>query len=377
MEVAPPITAKMEILKSFEIKQDNCNYKLNLKVINEEITINLIIEKDFKKEYEIKSSFDEIKKMHILFSTLLSSEQFVNYFIALIENKKLFIKAPIENKITIELTIDYMFQKNIISFVLIQKKINYELIIEDLYNKISTLNENNQILEHKYQCILEENRLINEENKNIKERLNNLENIIAKVDINSINKVDNLNEIKNSINSSIMEKDEFDLIYPAIKERINQKIKEIKKIYQAKNDCKTETFHQKCDNIKNTLILYKSAGNRRFGAFASKSWKSKGETKVDKKCFLFSLDKKKIYLPKNDNYFKLSRNTYEGPSFLLKNIIDTYCISIQLDTLGGRSLKTYEKKFEDIFEGDGNALSNDGNCLGTIFNDYEVFQIIF
>ena len=249
MDDAPPITAKMEILKSFEIKQDNCNYKLNLKVINEEITINLIIEKDFKKEYEIKSSFDEIKKMHILFSTLRSSEQFVNYFIALIENKKLFIKAPIENKITIELTIDYMFQENIISFVLIQKKINYELIIEDLYKKFSTLNKNNQILEHKYQCILEENRLINEENKNIKERLNNLENIIAKVDINSINKRDNLNEIKNSIDSSIMEKDEFDLIYPAIKERINQEIKEIKKYIKLKMIVRLKLF------IKNAIIL--------------------------------------------------------------------------------------------------------------------------
>ena len=62
---------------------------------------------------------------------------------------------------------------------------------------------------------------------------------------------------------------------------------------------------------------------------------------------------------------------------MLKDIYDKYCIVLQENSFNARSLKTYEKKFEDIFEGDGNALSNDGNCLGTIFNDYEVFQIIF
>ena len=201
--------------------------------------------------------------------------------------------------------------------------------------------------------------------------------MIAKIDVNAINKIVNINEIKNSINSSIMEKDEFDIIYPEIKDRINKEIKEINKLYQAKTDRgKTEIFHEKCDNIKNTLILYKSAGKGRFGAFASKAWKSKGESKLDKNCFLFSLDKKKIYLPKNDNYYKLSRNTFDGPSFFLNNIYDTYCISLQIDAFQARALKTYEKKFEEIFFGDGNALSEDGNALGINLEDYEVFQIV-
>ena len=378
MEDAPlPSIAKEEILETFDIKQEENNYKLIIKIINQEIIMNLIVEKEFKKEYEIKLSLEEIKKLHKIFSFLGSSLEFVEYIKALIDNKKLVIKPQVENKIKIELTVEYLLKQNIIEFDLIQKKINYELIIEDLCKNISAINKNFDNLENKYNKILEENKIIKEENKNIKEKLKILENVIAKIDVNELNKKENINEIKNSINSSIMEKDEFDIIYPEIKERLNKEIKEIKKLYQAKSDGgKTEIFHQKCDNIKNTLIFYKSTGKRRFGAFASKVWKSKGESKLDKNCFLFSLDKKKIYLPKNDNYYKLSRNTFDGPSFFLKNKYDIYCISLQIDAFQARALKTYEKKFEEIFEGDGNALSEDGNALGINLEDYEVFQII-
>ena len=62
---------------------------------------------------------------------------------------------------------------------------------------------------------------------------------------------------------------------------------------------------------------------------------------------------------------------------MLKDIYDRYCIVLQENSFNARSLKTYEKKFEDVFGGDGNALSEDGNSLGVNTTDYEVFQIIF
>ena len=308
--------------------------------------------------------------MHKIFEFFESSQDFVDYIKALINNKKLSITNSSKNKITIELTVEYLLKQNIIKFDLFQKKINYELIIQDLCQKFSVLNQNFNNLEDKYKSIMEENKSIKEENEKIKERLNNLENIV--------NKIDNLNQIKNSINSAIMGKNEFDLIYNAIKERKKAEIKEIKKLYQATVDGgKTNIFHEKCDNIKNTLILYKSAGNRRFGAFATQSWESNGQPKLDKKCFLFSLDKKKIFPPKKENYYKLSLNSLEGPSFLLKDIYDRYCIVLQENAFNTRSLKTYEKKFEDVFDGDGNALSEDGNSLGVNTTEIEVFQIVF
>ena len=48
------------------------------------------------------------------------------------------------------------------------------------------------------------------------------------------------------------------MIESAIKQRINRKIKGFKKIYQATKDGgDPENFHKKCDNIPNTLTLFK------------------------------------------------------------------------------------------------------------------------
>ena len=153
---------------------------------------------------------------------------------------------------------------------------------------------------------------------------------------NVVNRLDNLNQIKKALNSSIMQKDEFDMIYHAIKERKNTEIKEIKKLYQATIDSgEAEIFHKKCDNIQNTLVLYKSAGNRRFGAFASKCWRGIDDI-IDNNCFLFSLDRQKIYYPKNEEYFKLACYSYDGPGFVISSY---YCIKLYKNALQTKSLK--------------------------------------
>ena len=172
-----------------------------------------------------------------------------------------------------------------------------------------------------------------------------------------------------------MEKNEFDMIYSAIKERMNKEIKEIKKIYQATKDGgDSKTFHKLCDGISNTLVLYKSAGNRRFGGFASECWKIGKGSIPDKNCFLFSLDKRKIYISNNKN-FKIVMNSCDGPSFSDSN--GTYIIEINGNALKDKELRTKEKKHNDIFEGDENALSEDGKSEGVYAKEYEVFQIIF
>ena len=115
-------------------------------------------------------------------------------------------------------------------------------------------------------------------------------NVINPIFEKSAEKKNNKEDIKLpvSINSVIMEKDELDTITSVIKERIKKEIKQITKIYQSTKDgCESTIFHKMCDNIKNTLVLYKSEGNRRFGGFSSECWKSKGERIIDKNCFLF------------------------------------------------------------------------------------------
>ena len=156
---------------------------------------------------------------------------------------------------------------------------------------------------------------------------------------------------------------------------MNKEIKEIKKIYQATKDGgEPGIFHKLCDGIPNTLVLYKSAGNRRFGGFASQCWKTGDETISDKNCFLFSLDKKKIYFS-NINIFKVVSCPSDGPSFTdYKGI---YIIQLDGNVLSNKRLKTFENNFKDIFGKDENALSEDGNYEGVYAKEYEVFQIIF
>ena len=485
MEEAPlptGLTPKEEISESFEIKQDNINYKLNIKAINQDIILHLLDEKDMMKEFETKLTLDELKQIHKIFLGINSCKEFVDYIKALIENNKLAIKKIIENKVTIELMVEYLFKQNIIKIDLTTKKINFELIAQDLYKKISILTENFKNLETNYQNIVQENKNIKDENKNIKEENKKIkeelqkfkgentnikeelqkmkeenknikeenqkmkeestnikeknqkikeelqkikeenknikeENQIIKEDNNILkrnnikmeevnkkyeNRINNLEEVVNALNKNLLElknntssiveksllhdyidstiietKRELDMIKSAIEQRMNKEIKTINKIYQATKDGgEPEIYHKKCDNIPNTLTLFKSAGKRRFGGFASECIKSDENPINDKNCFLFSLDKKKIYLPK-DNYYRPSCYPNEGPCFVYKG---RYCILIDnKSAIINKKLKTCESShsFRDLFEGDPNALSEDGNFKGIYAEEYEVFQILF
>ena len=316
------------------------------------------------KEYEIKLSLEELKQMHKIFLIISSCQEFLDYIKVLIENKKLSIKKTAENKITIELNVEYLCKQNTINIDLPQKKISFDLMVQDLYNKISLLNDNYKNLEMNYKNIKEENKNIKEENNDIKNRVKNLEEII--------------NKKKIIINSSIMEENEFDMIKSAIEQTMNKEIKGINKLYQATIDGgDPEIFHKKCDNIKNTLILYKSEGKRRFGGFASLCWMTKGGPIIDKNCFLFSLDKKKIYYSKKENYYEIACKSHDGPSFSNKHF---YLNEINGNAIKRNSLITNEdsKIHHDLlFEGNVNALSEDGKFKGIKAEEYEVFEIKF
>ena len=393
MEDAPlPIiqTPKEEHKESFEIKQQEKNYKLNINIINQEIILNILDEKDLMKEYEIKLTFDELKIIHKIFLTFNSCKDFIDFIKASVENKKMFIKRNKENQMTIEFMVEYLFKQNIIRFDLNQKKMNLELSIQDLYQKFINISEICKNLIEENKNIKEDNIILKQENQKLNERVCILEEKIKIIENeNMVNKKNNfviqnnavnkdlvslkMNKL-NLINSTIMEKNEFDMIYSAIKERMNKEIKEIKKLYQATKDGgDSETFHKLCDGISNTLVLYKSAGNRRFGGFASLCWNSESGPISDKNCFLFSLDKKKIYYSKIGN-FQIADYSYDGPSFASEKL---YIIRILGNALKEKTLGTAEEEFKDIFDGDQNALSEDGKCKGIYAKEYEVFQIIF
>ena len=203
MEDAPLptiMTPKETISETFEINQDNNNYLLTIDIINQNIILNLKIKKDIMKEYENKLTLEEIKQMNKLFSLFSSSQEFIDYMKAIIENNKLRIKNCSGEHIYIELMVEYLFKQNIIKIDLFKKKTNFEIIAKDLYDKFYCLTENFKNFEINYQKIIQEYNNIKDENKIIKE-----ENIRLKKEIEILkeekkNENDKLISLESNIN---------------------------------------------------------------------------------------------------------------------------------------------------------------------------------
>jgi hypothetical protein len=262
------------------------------------------------------------------------------------------ITLTIKEKIVfINLTVEFILKKHLIEIELFPDDNNFEAIGRELYRELSI---ENSVLKNR----------MNELEKQVKELQKLIEPNIS------------INKLKLSNKSVIMKENEFEMIHLAIKSRINKEIKELKKLYQATIDGDGAiNFHSRCDNIPNTLVLIKSAGNRRFGGFTSAQWSSpsSGEYKDDQNAFLFSLDKQKIYSYKKDG--KAIYNYKDcGPIFG-----GGYDICINLHGIQEKHLYTYESYSgcSYNYNGDGNALSEDGKASWIYALEYEVFQVIF
>ena len=212
------------------------------------------------------------------------------------------------------------------------------------------------------------------ENKELRKEIEELKKIIEPIH-KKFNESFGINKHIFNNDSTIMKTNEFDLIHLAIKSRLNQEVKELKKLYQATIDGdRPINFHSRCDGITNTLTIIKSAGNRRFGGFASETWESSDSTKNidDKNAFLFSLDKQKIYSYKKDGY-ALRCNKNNGPCFGAG-----YTLGVVGNAIQEKKLYTYEtyNSCSYNFYDDKNALSEDGKTSHIYATEIEVFQVI-
>ena len=426
---------KPELVLSLEIKQNEEKYIF--KIIKEEDKIILCISKFDKlpyKNYIKKLNLREIKDIHKLFFMINSSDEFIDYIKASYENKKLTIKED-NQKIFLNINVEYLFKSEIIEIPLLEQKPNINEFSEEIFKEISLMKEKIKKLEEKIiknneddsKLLLEKQNKeilnLKEENKKLKEDFSvlkeeiekqNIQNIALKEEIKNIIKINeglkaDIKELKESnkkqniikknedelkennkkqnininsyeeinVDSVIMKNEEFIMIKNAVENRINKKIKSIKKLYRATIDgAEAAKFHSKCDNIPNTLTIIKSKGNRRFGGFTSQKWESSSIFKDDKNAFLFSLDKNKIYSYKNDGNAIFCCSDF-GPCFGRNDRL-IVTIGIIGNPILNKNLKTTESNSNSYnFDGDDNALSEDGQGNSIFAEEYEVFQIIF
>jgi len=349
-----PTPSNEEISETIIIEQNGSKYTLRLNSVGDIITFSLDYNSNnYVKKIALKEIKDQESKA--IFNTF-SSKDFFEFMKKSAEMKKIELIKK-DNKVDIKIEFEAMFKKHEINIELVSKDQNLEMIEKEL--KELKVNYDKIIIE----------------NKELKKRIEILENEMK--EIKKILNLDfNINRIKIGNKSVIMKENEFDLIHLAIKSRLNKKVKELKKLYQATIDGDSAlNFHSRCDNIPNTLVLIKSAGNRRFGGFTSAQWSSSsssGEWKDDPNAFLFSLDKQKIYSYKKDGYAIYNRKDY-GPTFGTGHTlwIGQHCIQ-------EKHLHTYESSSCSYnFNGDNNALSEDGKASYIYAAEYEVFQVIF
>lgn len=136
------------------------------------------------------------------------------------------------------------------------------------------------------------------------------------------------------------------------------------------------SFHEKCDNLSNTLILFKTQHTGlKFGAFSAVSWESptKSYYKRDKLSFLFSISKRtKHEVYKNEDFCVLLHKEL-GPCFGGGSDL-----RINDENQGNCSNLGFTYKFNEESEYD--TLSTKTFLAGDLYfslEDYEVFVLEF
>ena len=225
---------------------------------------NYFYENQFNKE-----SLCKINKLFLMYETI---DDIMTILIGLIENKKYILKKINENEFNLILKVQVLLKEEEINLNLYK---NYNITKDDLINNlIETVNSLTKRVEEL------------EKWKNEKE---------GKTDKIQSNEGIGTNIINNS---SILQKEaELKLIEQRLKRGIfsNKKIS-FKLLYcGTKDGDDSKTFHNKCDNIQNQLVLVKTKEGLKFGGYTRLGFNSSSKAIVDKDAFLFSLDIMKTY----------------------------------------------------------------------------------
>ena len=136
---------------------------------------------------------------------------------------------------------------------------------------------------------------------------------------------------------------ELDEITTRIQRILKKRNIKYKLLYRATNDGDfSSKFHEKCDNIPNTLVLIQTSGDRRFGGFTTQTWDGDDVNKKDNNCFIFSIDNMKTY-DINENQFAINCNPDLGPVFVDQiKLLDKFFIQGGSTNKKGKTFSTLE-----------------------------------
>lgn len=372
---SPPCASESFIIKTpnkikdsqtFEIFSENKSFPLKISY-NEEIINFEIEEKNSfpKNEYNLTYSLSELSKIDKYFLLFEKTEEVYDSFKKLYSDKNINL---VEEDNQIKLIIHNTITNKDFLMNIPKKIIQVKDEIKELYNYINILQGKINNLEEETKEIKLKNKMLEEKNSSydnmIRECLMKIENLEQKLNIyennQNINKTKitpNINDISMNFNKSrIIKKEEVNVILDWIE--FQPRSFELILDSMVDGDL-TNTFYDKCKNIKPLIIFFKSTDGYRFGGFSNEYWPNNG-FKKDAKSFIFSLDKKikynikypdkAIYL-ENNYGFAFGENCifiYNRSSTINSNLTSntrTYCFHEKNDLNGGKStfkISSYE-----------------------------------
>ena len=294
--------------EKFTISSDK-NNSFNLIFQNRKSTIYISasFQSEIKKiEYEKNYNLEELKanKYLSLFDTISETYEEI---ISIIKQRKSEIKLiEKENQIEINIPLLGARIKEII-FILNEKEKKDKDKINELYDIISNLKQ--------------ENKQLKENQKKLEEKINII-----------LNEIKPLKEFKEKMDKKEKEKNEnkkirnLDSLVLGDNEKYNKTLKnwinpnmkiKAELLYRLTRDGdEFQTFHNLCDNKGITLLLVKLIDGNILGGYITKDWDNHSEWKSDQDAFVFSLTQNvKCITNSNYNYEAFYCYSGYGPYF--------------------------------------------------------------
>ena len=264
---------------------ENTNFNFDISIGNDTINISLKpVDKEIPFYYNYESTLEDLGKTNKIFAVFNNLEE-VKKFLYFFVSKKENIKINEENDEKIIIQINYLLGPiNKSLEITLEKKITDDKkMIKYLTKLLNVYKMNSNILQY-------DSKLIT-----------------------------NISQIE--------------LIKTGIKNYDNSKKIKLSLLFRASRDGDTiKAFHDRVDGISPTISLIETKTNYIFGGFTDHAWDSKSGCVKTNNTFMFSFNKKKIYIGKNggqiccgndigpwfcggsgvygDNYFK-TNNSYE------------------------------------------------------------------
>ena len=157
-------------------------------------------------------------------------------------------------------------------------------------------------------CLKIENNII--EIKKIKDNIKNINNSEHIIKFNSqsddteklIEQISKFGNIEDEYDNMSLFDSKIEFEQKLFKDWLNnRKFKSELLFRKSRDGSKPEDFHNKCDNKGNTITIIETTKGYIFGGYTELQWDKSNSFKKDKSTFVFSLNNKTKYLPRNNN----------------------------------------------------------------------------